>query len=109
MPIIVIFIDYFTTMIEIINQFFEIEQKAKEMNIDKFDRNLRKLYHLLESEGYAIENPIGKSYNLNDTYIEANFIDNTGSNKITKVLKPAIFKKRNDQLELIQKAIVVIG
>jgi hypothetical protein len=96
-------------MKELINQIFEIEQKSKDMGTDKLDRNIRKIYSILDDEGYAIENPIGKKYSIQDTYIEANFIDETGQNIVSKVMKPAIFKKTNDQVELIQKAIVVVG
>lgn len=96
-------------MKEIINQLFEIEQKLKENGIDKIDRNLRKLFSLIEDEGYSIENPMGKKYQLQDTTIEANFIDEHGQNIISKVLKPAIFRKHGNQIELIQKAIVVVS
>lgn len=96
-------------MKEIINQIFEIEQKSKEIGTDKLDRNLKKIISLLEEKGYSIENPIGKNYQIQDTTIEANFIDENGKNKISKVLKPTIFIKQGDQLELIQKAIVVVS
>lgn len=96
-------------MKELINQIFEIEQKSKELGTDKLDRNIRKIYSILENEGYSIENPLGRKYSIQDTFIDANFIAESGTNSITKVMKPAIFKKQNDQVELIQKAIVVVG
>ena len=96
-------------MKEFINQIFEIELKAKELGTDKLDRNIRKLKQLMEEEGYTYDVPLDKKYQLSDTTIEANFIEPQGQNLIKKVLKPAIFFKRESGLELIQKAIVVVG
>lgn len=94
-------------MINIINQIFEIEKKAKEQNLNIFDRNVERIYHELDEMGYHIENPLGKFYDERDASIEANLVGNSSHPKITKVLKPAIFEKDSDNMALVQKAIVI--
>jgi hypothetical protein len=95
------------TMENIINQLFEIEKKAAEQGLDTFDRNLRRVFHELEEMGYKIVNPLGTRYDERDASIEANIL-NAGSAKITKVLKPVIYKMDQDNLRLIQKGVVIV-
>ncbi len=90
----------------IINQLFEIEKKANEQNIEVFDRNLNRIQHELEELGYKIINPIGTNYDERDASIEANLL-NPNAKKITKVLKPVIYKKENDGYTLVQKGVVI--
>jgi predicted phage tail protein len=91
----------------IINQLFEIEKKALEQNIDGFDRNLKRIYHELEEKGYKIVNPLGTNYDERDSSIDANIL-NANSKKITKVIRPAIYKTENDTFQLVQKAVVIV-
>lgn len=91
----------------IINQLFEIEKKATEQNIDIFERNLNRIQHELEDLGYKIINPIGNQYDERDASIEANIL-NPNAKKITKVLKPVIYKMQNDNYILLQKGIVIV-
>lgn len=91
----------------IINQLFEIEKKATEQNLDVFERNLNRIQHELEELGYKIINPIGNQYDERDASIEANIL-NPNAKKITKVLKPVIYKMQNDNYILLQKGIVIV-
>ncbi|PJJ10133.1 hypothetical protein CLU83_3524 [Flavobacterium sp. 1] len=91
----------------IINQLFEIEKKALEQNIDGFERNLKRIYHELEEKGYKIVNPLGTNYDERDSSIEANIL-NSNSKKITKVIRPTIYKSENNTFQLIQKAVVIV-
>ena len=91
----------------IINQLFEIEKKATEQNLDIFERNLNRIQHELEELGYKIINPIGNQYDERDASIEANIL-NPNAKKITKVLKPVIYKMQNDNYVLLQKGIVIV-
>jgi uncharacterized protein YajQ (UPF0234 family) len=91
----------------IINQLFEIEKKANEQNLDIFERNLNRIQHELEELGYKIINPIGNQYDERDASIEANIL-NPSAKKITKVLKPVIYKMQNDNYVLLQKGIVIV-
>jgi len=91
----------------IINQLFEIEKKATEQNLDIFERNLNRIQHELEELGYKIINPIGTQYDERDASIEANIL-NPNAKKITKVLKPVIYKMQNDNYVLLQKGIVIV-
>ena len=90
----------------IINQLFEIEKKANEQNIEVFDRNLNRIQHELEELGYKIINPIGTNYDERDASIEANLL-NPNAKKITKVLKPVIYKMENNGYTLVQKGVVI--
>jgi uncharacterized protein YajQ (UPF0234 family) len=91
----------------IINQLFEIEKKATEQYLDIFERNLNRIQHELEELGYKIINPIGNQYDERDASIEANIL-NPSAKKITKVLKPVIYKMQNDNYVLLQKGIVIV-
>lgn len=91
----------------IINQIFEIEKKAIEQNIELFDRNFNRIQHELEELGYKIINPLGTIYDERDASIEANIL-NPSATKITKVLKPVIYKMQNDNYVLLQKGIVIV-
>jgi uncharacterized protein YajQ (UPF0234 family) len=91
----------------IINQLFEIEKKATEQYLDIFERNLNRIQHELEELGYKIINPIGNQYDERDASIEANIL-NPSAKKITKVLKPVIYKMQNDNYILLQKGIVIV-
>ena len=94
-------------MNNIINQVFEMEKKAVEQNIDSFERNLKRIFHEFEEMGYKIVNPIGTNYDERDASIEANIL-NPNARKITKVLKPVIYKIENDAYSLIQKGVVIV-
>ena len=91
----------------IINQIFEIEKKAKEQNIDTFERNMNRIQHELTEMGYKVVNPFGTRYDERDTSIEANLL-NPKATKITKVLKPIIYKLENDSYVLTQKGVVIV-
>lgn len=91
----------------IINQLFEIEKKASEQNLDVFERNFNRIQHELTEMGYKIVNPIGANYDERDASIEANLL-NPNAKKITKVLKPVIYKMGNESYTLIQKGVVIV-
>jgi hypothetical protein len=97
-------------MINIINQIFEIEYKLKLKNEDAADRNIKRLYHELETLGYNVINPINRSYKETDTDIEASLAGLLkGELKVTRVLKPIVYQKiDNGQLALVQKGIVIV-
>ena len=96
--------------IQIINQFFEIEQKINHQNQSSlFERNFNKLKVLFEEEGYIIQNPVNESYNDSRTDCEASIVGKvTSKMKISKTLKPVIYKKSDNNILLIQKAVVFV-
>ncbi|WP_431244270.1 hypothetical protein ACQ9BO_07885 [Flavobacterium sp. P21] len=61
----------------------------------------------MEEQGYKIINPIGTNYDERDSSIDANIL-NSNSKKITKVIRPTIYKTENDTLQLVQKAVVIV-
>jgi hypothetical protein len=96
-------------MKDIITQIFEIENKIKVEEMGLYKRNFQRIYHELEQIGYTIVNPIGQQYDERDSSIEANILQEGHTNlKITKVLKPTIYKQNDISKELIQKAIVIV-
>lgn len=97
-------------MKEILNQIFEIEQKVGNQQITNLDRNIRRLYHEFENEGFVLKNPIGEKFSELRTDMDATIMGELKNKLIvTKVLKPIIYQKQNEELILIQKAVVIVG
>ncbi len=94
-------------MKNIINQLFEIEKKANDQGLEIFERNFTRVYHELEEMGYRVVNPIGQKYDVNDTALEAN-VTHAGASKITKVLKPVIYRMENGNFSLEQRGVVIV-
>lgn len=95
-------------MKNIINQIFEIETKLGVENGQNVRRNFERLYHEIELEGYRIVNPLGQRYDERDVSIEANFLSENHQNKISKVIKPAIYQQADGENTLVQKAVVIV-
>ncbi|WP_442265374.1 hypothetical protein ACSIGC_13710 [Tenacibaculum sp. ZS6-P6] len=96
-------------MKEILNQIFDIEQKSEKNELHVFDRNIRRLYHEIEGLGFEIKNPLGEKYSLERTDIEATLMNDFHSKmKITKVLKPIIYKSENGHMTLVQRGVVIV-
>lgn len=96
--------------IQLINQIFEINQKIEQEQLSaKFERNFNKIYNLLEEEGLHCINPLGEKYNESRTDCEASIAGKGGQNmKITKVIKPIIYRQESGQMMLVQKGIVIV-
>ncbi len=95
---------------QIINQLFEIQHKIKELNQSgSFERNFNRLFSIFEEEGFMIQDPTNEMYNDARTDCEASIIGGVSSKmKITKTLKPIIYKKTGDGIQLVQKAVVLV-
>lgn len=94
-------------MIDLINQIYEIQRKADEINAVQFKRNFERIFVELEEMGYHIQIPLNKKYNENDTSMEGMLL-HSNSDVIKKVIKPIIYKKEGDSVVLIQKGIVIV-
>ncbi|RQO31357.1 hypothetical protein DBR32_05175 [Taibaiella sp. KBW10] len=96
--------------VQLINQVFEISQKIEQEQLSaKFERNFTKIYNLLEEEGLHCINPLGEKYTESRTDCEASIAGKANHNmKITKVIKPIVYKQENGQMVLIQKGIVIV-
>ena len=108
--------------LDFINQVFEIEKKANQLQeVNSIQRNVNKLKDLFENEffknhqgssGLSYLNPIGEVYNDSrtdcDVSISGTSIDNL---KIIEVIKPIIYYSYIDDEKIIktivQKGIVV--
>ena len=97
------------TLVQIMNQIFEIAQKIDQADMNKqFERNFNRVHHLFEAEGLSMLNPLGERYSENRTDYEANIVGNISAGlRITKVIKPIIYKSENGQKQLVQKGIVI--
>ncbi len=97
-------------MTEIINQVFSIQEKTIKAEITLLQRNLDRILYEFEQMGYQVINPKGNTYKNEMTDVEAKIAgDLRKDSKITKVLKPIIYKKNdNGALQLIQKGIVIV-
>jgi hypothetical protein len=98
-------------MIQILNQVFEIQNKMSQLDLlDKFNRNIAKLIHICEEEGYTMHNPSGERYKESRADCEANIVGRlTEHMTVTQVIKPIIYKQGDKgEKTLVQKGIVII-
>lgn len=108
--------------LDFINQVFEIEKKASQLQEDNsIQRNINKLKDLFENEffknnegalGLSYLNPIGEVYNDSRTDCDASISGTSIENlKIIEVIKPIIYYSHIDNGKIIksivQKGIVV--
>ena len=96
--------------LQIINQIFEIHGKIKIIGeADNFERNFNRLFSIFTDEGFIVQDPTNETYTESRTDCEASIVGNTSSKmKITKTLKPIIYKNIDGDLQLIQKAVVLV-
>lgn len=99
--------------LEILNQVFEIEQKALKLEGHSIHRNVNKLKDLFES-GFSdsisicYHNPVGEKYDETRTDCEASISGESTENLIiTEVIKPIVRISQNGITQIVQKGIVV--
>ena len=97
-------------MLKIINQVFEIKNKLNLLGeADAFERNINRLYSIFEEDGYIIQDPTNENYEASRTDCEASIVGNASAKmKITKTLKPIIYQKLQGNVQLQQKAVVIV-
>jgi len=93
----------------IINQLFEMQAKVKGTGAaQNFERNFNRLFNIFEEDGYIIQDPTGEAYTETRTDCEASISGRIGSKmKITRTIKPIIYQKRDGNVQLLQKAVVI--
>jgi len=92
---------------QLINQLVEIKQKIDPEK--KFERNFNRIFSILEDEGFTFQYPLGEKYNETRTDCEASIVGEASEKMvITQVIKPMIYKKYNNEITLIQKAVVIV-
>jgi hypothetical protein len=96
--------------VHIINQLFEMQAKIKESSAAQiFERNFNRLFTLFEEDGYIIQDPTGEAYTETRTDCEASISGRMGSKmKIIRTIKPIIYQKKEDAVQLLQKAVVIV-
>ena len=97
--------------LHIINQVFEMQGKATELQVARqFERNFNRLLSIFEEEGYIVQDPTGEAYTDSRTDCEASISGQIGSKMIiTRTLKPVIYQKKDNVVQLLQKAVVIAG
>lgn len=95
---------------KLLNQIFELKTKIDQEKLtDKFDRNFQRLFSLLEEDGLFFKDPIGETYSDSRTDVEASIVGNESSKmRITKVIKPIIYRKDGANVVLLQKGVVIV-
>lgn len=98
------------TSLHIINQLFEIQHKINEQGTAAaFERNFNRLSAIFEEEGFIIQDPTNEQYTDSRTDCEASIVGSMSSKmKISKTLKPIIYKKADGAVQLVQKAVVLV-
>jgi hypothetical protein len=99
-----------TNQLQIINQLFEIQTKINTLGeANNFERNFNRLFSIFEEDGFTMQDPTNETYNEARTDCEASIVGQATSNmKITKTIKPIIYKRVEGNLQLVQKAVVVV-
>ena len=96
-------------MKEIINQLYEMEQKGHKNDITMFERHIKRMYHELERMGYTLKDPTGEKFSEERTDIDATVMGALHPKmKISKVLKPIIYKQETGQALIVQKGVVIV-
>ena len=73
-----------------------------------FERNFSRLFNIFEEDGYIIQDPTGEAYTDTRTDCEASISGRMGSKmRITRTIKPIIYQKREEGVQLLQKAVVI--
>lgn len=95
--------------VHIINQLFEMEGKINESGMAaNFERNFRRLFSIFEEDGFIIQDPTGEAYTESRTDCEASISGKMGNKMIvTRTLKPVIYQKNENGVQLLQKAVVI--
>jgi hypothetical protein len=93
----------------LINQLFEMQQKLAQNGLaDQYSRNFNRLYNVFEEEGYMVQDPIGETYSETRTDYEASITGKSGSSmKITRTIKPIVYQKSSNGIQLMQKGVVI--
>ena len=96
--------------LQIINQLFEIQSRLKDKGeYDSFERNFNRLFGIFEESGLMVQDPTGEPYSGHRTDCEASISGKLSlPMKITKTIKPIIYQKAENNLQLIQKAVVLV-
>ena len=94
-------------MTDLINQIYEIERKTKGKTEVSLENNFKRIRYELDKMGYHFESPLLEPYVDTNTTYDASLV-HKDAKTITKVLKPIIYKKKGDTLELVQKGIVIV-
>lgn len=96
-------------LVQVINQLFEIKTKLTAMNeAAAFERNFSRLQAVFEEEGLLVQDPTGEAYHSSRADCEASIVGQPSSKmKISKTLKPVIYKRSGGEMQLLQKAIVI--
>lgn len=97
------------TVIELLNQLFEIEKKSRQNGFDRINRNLERMKWLLEQEGFTCKDPTGEQYNETRMDCQATILKDSEPYTITDTIKPVIFFTSDDQSTIVQQARVIIN
>lgn len=97
-------------MLQLINQLYELEQKAQLKGATDFERNFERMKDHLADLGYTYHNPIHEVYSDTRTDCAASIVGELKEPMvISKVVKPVIyFKDPSGPSELVQKAVVIV-
>ena len=97
------------SIIELLNQLFEIEKKTRQHGIDRLERNLERMKWLLEQEGYSYKDPTGETYDETLMDCQATILKTEEPYLISDTLKPIIYSNLGGSSMIVQQARVIIN
>lgn len=77
-------------ILEIINQVFEIRKKQQQNGYEKIERNIDRLVHTINEEGYRWKDPTGEMYSESRTDCTATILSDQDPMIISETLKPIV-------------------
>ena len=86
-----------------------MQAKIKEGGVGhSFERNFIRLFNIFEEDGYIIQDPTGEAYSETRTDCEASISGRISAKmKITRTIKPIIYQRKDNGVQLLQKAVVI--
>lgn len=96
--------------IHIINQLYVMQAKITDCGLTaQFERNFNRLLAIFEEEGYIVQDPTGEAYTEARTDCEASISGRLSSKmKISRTIKPIIYQRTANNVQLLQKAVVMV-
>ncbi len=87
-----------------------MQAKTKEGGLaQQLERNFNRLFNIFEEDGYMIQDPTGEVYTESRTDCEASISGRISSKmKITRTIKPIIYQRKDNGMQLLQKAVVIV-
>lgn len=96
-------------VIQMINQLHLLKGKLLKLDLDgNTKRQINRINQILDDAGYLIIDPTGQPYDSMRSDLEVSLSGPEGAATISEVLKPVVYRKRQDTSILVQKGVAIV-